>query len=86
MIGEKLESQQPPSGFGITPTQEVPQSAGVYKEAERQEITRFGKLFHQTGRLQAADSYLWISPFVRQVIRLFEITGLVLRLRVHVIA
>ena len=43
----------------------IPDSAGLYKVAEKQDVTKFSKLFYQTGRLQGTDSYLWISPFVR---------------------
>ncbi len=65
MIGAKLQSPVPSGSSETKSIYDVPEGAGKYRVAEICEITRFGKLFHQTGRLQAADSYLWISPFVR---------------------
>ncbi len=65
MIGEKLQSPVSSESSETKSIHDVPDGAGKYRVAEICEITRFSKLFHQTGRLQAADTYLWISPFVR---------------------
>ena len=61
MVGEQLKE-----GMVVQPSDsDASDVPGSYKVAEKEEMTRFGKLFHQTGRLQGADSYLWISAFIR---------------------
>ena len=62
MVEERLESLESNS-----PTANclIPESAGSYPVADQQDMTKFSKLFYQTGRLQGADKYIWISPFIR---------------------
>ncbi len=43
----------------------APPYAKEYPVADSQEIAKFSKLFHQTGRMKCTDTYIWISPFVR---------------------
>ena len=46
----------------------VPDSARSYPVTDQQDMTKFSKLFYQTGRLQGADKYIWISPFIRYIL------------------
>ena len=61
MVGEQLKSKSD----GHPANTDKSHTHHSYNVAEKKEITQFGKLFHQTGRLQGADSYLWISAFIR---------------------
>ena len=60
MIGEKLVTQA-----DAFQKDNSSASTGCYKVADQQDVTKFSKLFYQTGRLQGADKYIWISPFIR---------------------
>ena len=71
MIEEKLATQTAAQRDDSEPT-----STGWYKVADQQDITKFGKLFYQTGRLQGADKYIWISPFIRYIhLQYYKITN-----------
>ena len=62
MVEERLESLRSSSTAEDSVT---PESAGSYPVADQQDMTKLSKLFYQTGRLQGADKYIWISPFIR---------------------
>ncbi len=63
MIGEKLLSQTEASE-----DDDESRTAGWYKVADQQDISKFSNIFYQTGRLQGADKYIWISPFIRYIL------------------
>ncbi len=67
MVEEKFESL---SNSSLNEDSPIQQSAGCYPVADQQDMTKFGKLFYQTGRLQGADKYIWISPFIRYSVNL----------------
>ncbi len=67
MVEEKLESL---SNSSLKANSPIPESASSYPVAEQQDMTKFSKLFYQTGRLQGADKYIWISPFIRYSVNL----------------
>ena len=41
----------------------------TYEVAEEKQYQSLGNLMYETGRLQGADRYLWISPFIRYTYR-----------------
>ncbi len=68
MVEEVIETPQNSS----TTNSSIPESARSYPVADQQDMTKFSKLFYQTGRLQGADKYIWISPFIRYILILFQ--------------
>ena len=65
MVEKKIETLR---NFSSTDDLSIPGSAGSYAVAEQHDMTKFSKLFYQTSRLQGADKYIWISPFIRYII------------------
>ncbi len=67
MVEEKIESL---SNSSLNQDSSIPESASSYPVADQQDMTKFSKLFYQTGRLHGADKYIWISPFIRYSLNL----------------
>ncbi len=68
MVGERLESVFYGGATADLVDTSIPDSVGSYPVADQQDMAKFSKLFYQTGRLQGADKYIWISPFIRYIV------------------